>query len=267
MRGFGAAQLASAMRLALLRSVGRAGATIAPLPGRWWLFGESVAAGIAAADAAGAGFLADPALDTLLGDLSGDPFGAGLAAGDCGWISQKTFPTARQGANAAVAFADLLRDEPLDPARIARIVVEVAPPQVRVISTPIDPANRLSVIANVGFQLGAIAFAPGLFADCDRPGPFPADVLALAARVSVSASDELGELFPRYWPGRVIVETDDGARFERLRKTIPGDPDERLTLGDVAVKYPAVQRAALEDAYASLSDANALTRTLERLRG
>jgi 2-methylcitrate dehydratase PrpD len=266
LRGYSGAQTATAMRLALLRAVGRAGATIPPLPGRWWLFGESVAAGVAAADAAAAGFLADPALDTLLGDLSADPFGAALADDDCGWISQKTFPTARQGANAAVAFADLLRGEALDPARIARIAVEVPPQQVRVISTPLDPANRLSAIANIGVQLGAVAFAPALLADCDREPPFPTAVLALAKRVTIVPSDELGAAFPRCWPARVIVELDDGKCFERTRFTIPGDPGEPLTLDDLAVTYAALDRAMLADAAAALTDADALERTLARVR-
>jgi 2-methylcitrate dehydratase PrpD len=266
MRGLSAQQTAAALRLALMRAVGRAGATVPPLPGRWWLFGESVAAGVAAADAAAAGFCADPALDSLLGDLSADPFGAALADDDCGWISQKTFPTARQGANAAVAFAGLLRDEAIDPARIARIAVEVPPQQVRVISTPIDPANRLSVIANIGFQLGAAAFAPALLADCDRPPPFPPEVLALAKRVTIVPSDELALAFPRRWAGRVIVELTDGRRFERTRLTIPGDPDEPLTLGDLAAVYPALEHALIEDAAVALTDAHALERTLARLR-
>jgi 2-methylcitrate dehydratase PrpD len=266
LHGFSAEEMATAMRLALLRSVGRAGATVPPLPGRWWLFGESVAAGVAAADAAAAGFCADPALDTLLGDLSTDPFGAALPDDDCGWISQKTFPTARQGANAAVAFADLLRDEAFDRAHIARIAVEVPPQQVRVISTPVDPANRLSVIANIGFQLGAVAFAPELLADCDRQPPFPADVLALAKRVTIVPSDELAIVFPRRWAGRVIVELTDGRRFERTRLTIPGDPDELLTLDDLALTYPALERAVLGDAAAALTDAHALERTLARVR-
>jgi 2-methylcitrate dehydratase PrpD len=105
-----------------------------------------------------------------------------------------------------------------------------------------------------------------LLADCDRPAPFPRDVLALAERVTVRASEELGAAFPRHWPGRVSVETSDGKRFERTRTTIPGDPDEALTLGDLAVKYPGLERALFEDAHAALTDANALQRTLARLR-
>ncbi len=108
----------------------RAGATIAPLPSRWWLFGESVAAGITSAAAAAAGFTADTHLDAPFAEAFSGPDGADA----CGWISQKTFPGARQGANALVAFRDLLRDEDVDPKSIAHVEVEVPPPCVRVIS-------------------------------------------------------------------------------------------------------------------------------------
>jgi 2-methylcitrate dehydratase PrpD len=267
MRGLSADRLTNAMRLGLMRSVGKAGATIPPLPGRWWLFGESVAAGIAAADAAEAGFNADPALDALLGGGSDvDPYMDAIPAGDCGIISQKTFPTARQGANATTAFGDLLRDEKIDASQIAGVIVEVPPPCVRVISTPIDSANRLSVIANIGFQLGAVAFAPDVLADCDRPAPHAPAILTLAKRVTIAPSDELGANFPQQWGGRVVVEMNDGTRFERTRMTILGDPDQPLTMDTVAAKYPAIDRVLLDDAHAALTDAAALARTLARLR-
>jgi 2-methylcitrate dehydratase PrpD len=260
MRGLPPDRRAAAMRLGLARSVGRAGATIAPLPSRWWLFGESVAAGIAAAAAAEAGFTADTHLD--------GPYAAIFAAGDgdtCGSISQKGFPTARQGANALVAFRDLLREERLDPQTIARVEVEVPPPCVRVISQPLDNANRLMVISNVGFQFGAAAFAPELLTDADRPGPFPAEVLAFVPRVSVAPSAALEAAFPREWGARVVVELLDGRRVERTRRTIPGDPDQPFTLEDLVLKYAGLDRALLDDAFAALTDADALARTLAQL--
>jgi 2-methylcitrate dehydratase PrpD len=267
MRALPATQLAAAMRLGLMRSVGKAGATIPPLPGRWWLFGESVSAGIAAADAAAAGFTADPALDALLGDGGDvDPYTDAIADDDCGWISQKTFPTARQGANASTAFGELLREHGIDATQIAAITVEVPQPCVRVISTPIDPPNRLSVIANMGFQLGAIAFAPALLADVDRPEPFPPAVLALAKRVTIAAAADLGEHFPQQWGGRVGIEMNGGTRYERTCMTILGDPNRPLGLDEVAAKYPSLERALFDDAHAALTDAAALSRTLARLR-
>jgi 2-methylcitrate dehydratase PrpD len=261
MRGLPAERMAAALRLGLARSVGRAGATIAPLPSRWWLFGESVAVGVAAAAAAEAGFTADAHLDAPYGEAFSGPDGADA----WGWISQKTFPTARQGANALVAFRDLLRDEAIDPKLIARVEIEVPPPCVRVISQPLDTANRLMVISNAGFQFGAAAFAPALLADVDRPGPFPADVLAFAPRVSVAPSAALEAAFPREWGARVVVELMDGRRLERTRRTIPGDPDQPLTLAELAQKYAGLERALLDDAVAALTDAGALTRTLARL--
>jgi 2-methylcitrate dehydratase PrpD len=263
LRGLSPERVTAALRLGIARSVGRAGAPITPLPSRWWLFGESVAAGIACAAAAEAGFTADPHLDAPFAELfSGD---GDDASDDCGWISQKAFPTARQGANALVAFRDLLREEQLDPRQIARVEVEVPPPCMRVISQPLDTANRLMVISNAGFQFGAAAFAPELLADVDRSGPFPAEVLAFASRVSVAPSTVLEAAFPREWGARVVVERNDGRRLERTRRTIPGDPDQPLALDDLATKYASLERALLDDAFAALTDAGALARTLARL--
>ena len=260
LRGLPPERVRAALRLGIARSVGRAGAPIAPLPSRWWLFGESVAAGIACAAAAEAGFTADAHLDA--------PFSALFAAGgddDCGWISQKAFPTARQGANALVAFRALMREEQLDPQQVTRVEIEVPPPCVRVISQPLDTANRLMVISNAGCQFGAALFAPEVLADVDRRGPFPAEVLAFAPRVSVSPSAALEAAFPREWGARVVVELTDGRRLERTQRTIPGDPDQPLSLDDVAAKYASLERALLDDAFAALTDADALARTLARL--
>lgn len=254
-------RVAVAQRLGIARSVGRAGAPIAPLPSRWWLFGESVAAGIACAAAAEAGFTADAHLDAPFAEL----FSAEGDEDDCGWISQKSFPTARQGANALVAFRDLLREEKLDPQQIARVEIEVPPPCMRVISQPLDTANRLMVISNAGFQFGAALFAPELLTDVDRRGPFPAEVLAFAPRVSVAPSAVLEAAFPREWGARIVVELNDGRRLERTRRTILGDPDQPLSLDDLATKYSGLDRALLDDAFAALSDAGALSRTLARL--
>jgi 2-methylcitrate dehydratase PrpD len=266
LRGLSGERLATAMRLGMLRSVGKAGATIPPLPARWWLFGEGVAAGIAAADAAAAGFLADPALDAPVAAGETDPYGDALADDDCGRISQKTFPTARQGANATVAFGELLREHALDATQIARVLVAVPAQCVRVISTPIDPQNRLSVIANLGFQFGAAAFAPAVLADVDRPAPFAPAILDLARRVTIEASPVLGAQFPQHWGASVTVEMNGGARYERTVMTILGDPERPLTLDDVAAKYPSLERAFFTDAAAALTDAAALARTLARLQ-
>jgi 2-methylcitrate dehydratase PrpD len=260
LRGLPADRFAAAVRLGLARAIARAGAPIAPLPSRWWLFGESVAAGIASAAAAEAGFTADPYLD-------GD-FAAAFADaddGDWGWISQKPVPTSRQGANALVAFRELVRDEAIDPRAIERVDVEVPPACARLISQPLDLANRLSLITSAGFQLGAAAFAPALLAEVDRQPPFPDDVLAFAKRVSVAPSEALAATFPREWGAHVVVELAGGRRYERTQAAIHGDPHDPLSLDDIAAKYPLLERALFDDAAAALSDADALSRTLARL--
>lgn len=260
LRGLPPEGLATAVRLGLARAIARAGAPIAPLPSRWWLFGESVAAGVASAAAAEAGFSADPHLD---GDFAAAFADANDA--DWGWISQKPVPTSRQGANALVAFRELLRDEALDARTIERVEVEVPPACARLISQPLDLANRLTLITSAGFQLGAAAFAPALLAEVDRQAPFPDDVLAFAKRVTVAPSEALAATFPREWGARIVVALADGRRLERTQPVIHGDPHDPLSLDDIAAKYPALERALFDDAAAALSDAQALTRTLARL--
>jgi 2-methylcitrate dehydratase PrpD len=83
--------------------------------------------------------------------------------------------------------------------------------------------------------------------------------------VSVAPSAVLEAAFPREWGARIVVELNDGRRLERTRRTILGDPDQPLSLDDLATKYSGLDRALLDDAFAALSDAGALSRTLARL--
>ncbi len=123
----------------------------------------------------------------------------------------------------------------------------------------------LITISNAGLRFGLAAFAPERLAEVDPVEPFPAGVLAFAARVAVAPSEALAAAFPREWGARVTVELITGRRIERTRRTIPGDPDQPLTLEGLAAKYAGVERALLEDAANALTDAGALARTLERI--
>jgi len=258
--------VATALRLALQHEGGRAGATIPPLPSRWWLFGGAVLAGVDAARASAAGLTADPQLDALLGDIAErGRFDVPVDASDLGRVSCKTVPAARQGANALVAFCELLREHAIDPQQIEAVTVGVPSGCVRVIAQPFDPDNRLLRIASAGFSLAAAACDEALLRSVERDPPYAPDVLALAARVRVAAEPALDASFPAAWPARVTIVLHDGRSFERLQPTIPGDPEQPFGYDDLVRKYPGVPADALADAAHSTTDAPALARTLERV--
>jgi 2-methylcitrate dehydratase PrpD len=258
--------ITTALRLARLHEGGRAGATMPPLPSRWWLFGTAVAAGVDAARASAAGLTADPQLDALLGDATErGRFDVPVDASDLGRVSSKPVPVARQGANALVAFRGLLREHAIDPAHIAAVAVGVPSGCVRVIAQPFDPENRLLRIASAGFSLAAAAYDDALLRSVERDPPYAPELLALAARVRVAAEPALDASFPVAWPARVTIVLHDGRSFERLQTSIPGDPEQPFGYEDLVRKYPDLPPDALNDAVRATTDPPSLARTLDRV--
>jgi hypothetical protein len=128
---------------------------------------------------------------------------------------------------------------------------------------PIAAEDRLSRIANVGYQLACAALAPELLYDAERPGPH-APLMEFAERVSVITAHDLESQMPNRWPARVtaIAGTD---RFEETVIDAPFDWDASnlpALLGEKWQKLLNPEDAALiADASSSYSD---LWQALER---
>ena len=150
-------------------------------------------------------------------------------------LSIKPFCTARQAANAVIAFRDLL-PEIGDVQAITGILVEVPPVNAALVSRPVQAGHRLATISNVAQQIAIAALAPEILWDAERAGGISRERQGLADKVRVEGNAELDAYLPREWAGRVTVTL--GARtLTKLRRTIPGDPAEPLDRAGVAAKY------------------------------
>jgi len=215
-------RLAHAMALALAGTSGRLGRPIGAPSGRWFLLGEAVLRGLRASKAAGCGFRGDLALLSkpwLTAQAGHDAVDIGTfdssAPASLKDVGYKPFPIARQGANAVVAFQNLLV-KGLDPQRISTIDVFVPAMNAALLTRPVLDDDRLSRLSNIGFQLACAALAPELLYDAERAGRPATPFLQLAQRVSVSPASDLDAHLPHRWAARVVVNTDS----QRLEETV-----------------------------------------------
>ncbi len=227
--GHDAERLAHAMALALAGSSGRPGRPEGSPSGRWYLFGEAVARGLSAADAAGAGFCGDLSLlskSWLAGhtipdavDMSAfDAVPSSPSISDAGF---KPFPIARQAANALFAFRKILAAG-MDARRIRSVDVFVPAMNAGLLQRPLTPDDRLSRLSNMGFQFACAAFAPEALHDAER-GVRP-DLLEFARLVTVRPTPDLEKQLPDRWAARVAVVTPAGTVEETVVST-PFDAD------------------------------------------
>jgi len=212
-------RLAHAMALALSGASGRLGRPSGTLSGRWAIFAEAVGKGIRAAEMACHGFCGDLALLSeawLAAQAGQSDVDAGIwdTGADISDVGFKPFPIARQGANAVAAFQRLLLPG-LDPRRIDSVEVFVPAMNVMLLKRQFVEGDRLSRLANIGFQLACAAFAPGMLYDPERNGP-AGPLMDFARRVSVSPAGDLDQYLPHRWPARVVIKIGS----EQLEETV-----------------------------------------------
>jgi 2-methylcitrate dehydratase PrpD len=218
-RGHDAKILGPAMALALAGSNGKAGRPAGEPSGRWFLFAEAVARGVAASDAAAQGFRGDPDLlsKSWLSAQAGhdgidmDVFEAPLPS--MSEVEFKPFAIARQGLNAVTAFQRVLKNG-VDPKRIESIDVSVPAMNVALLTRPVTGEDRLSRLCNMGFQLACAAFAPECLYDPDRVAT--PSLLEFAKRVTVAAAKDLETYLPHHWAARVVVKAGQQSFTEVL---------------------------------------------------
>jgi 2-methylcitrate dehydratase PrpD len=228
--GHDANQLAHAMALALSGISGRLGRPTGTPSGRWFLLGEAVLKGLRASKAAGHGFRGDVTLLSkpwLAAQAGHDAveigvFDSSVSASICD-VGFKPFPEARQGANAVVAFQNLL-SKGLDPQKIRTIEVFVPAMNVALLSRPVLDDDRLSRLSNIGLQLACAALAPEMLYDLERAVRPAAPILELARRVTVAQADDVEVHLPHRWAARVVVNTH-GERLEDTVISTPFDHD------------------------------------------
>jgi 2-methylcitrate dehydratase PrpD len=242
--GLDAAQTAHALALALTYAAPGVGHHNAPTTARWISAGQAARNGLAAAQAAQAGFTADVAL------LDGGFFPGvynitpNLAAFTGGFgerdliaeLSFKPWCAARQAMAATQALMEIIA-EGVAPDSIVGVKASVVPPHRKMIDHGVMPGDRASYLTSVQYNMAVAALAPQL-ADALSPSPeaVPEAVHELVRKITVEPDDALLADYPRMWPAHVSVTTASGMREKRVT-AVPGDPARPFNADDVAAKF------------------------------
>lgn len=233
--GLSETQTASALSLAVMLMAGGVGRIHSAPSGRWFLYANAVAGGVAAAEAARAGYGGDA--EVLDKDWLADTHGVAIdrerlteklgTASVYGALSLKPFCSAKQGIAAIEAFRTILA-QGLDPGAIDKVRVRVPKTYVGMIATKAQAGARQSTLVSVAYQIALAAFAPHRLYDIDRSRPDEnAAVDGLAAKVEVIADATLEPFYPQHWPAEVEVEAK-GEVFRHRVVAAAGDPEHSL---------------------------------------
>ncbi|HTR38303.1 MAG TPA: MmgE/PrpD family protein [Bryobacteraceae bacterium] len=72
-------------------------------------------------------------------------------------------------------------------------------------------------------------------------------VRELMSKVALVKDARLEETFPKEWPARVTIETEDGQRFEKFVRYPKGDPENPLSWDDMATKFRSLAGGSLSE--------------------
>lgn len=242
--GLNAERTSHALSLAAMLTAGGVGHIHGAPSGRWFLYGNAIAGGVAAAEAARADYHGDPSLfeRDWLSDTHGialdrsrltDKLGQGSIYSE---LSIKPFCSAKQGVAAVQAFSAIVQAEQIRGDAISRVRVHVPPAYVGMLSTKAEPGSRQSTLVSVAHQIALCALAPMQLFDVDRSAAAidPA-ITQLSAKVEVVPDKELEAFYPLHWPADVEVQTGGQAFRNRVIATA-GDPENPLSPSDIEDK-------------------------------
>jgi 2-methylcitrate dehydratase PrpD len=237
MFGLDEARTGHALSLAFMLTAGGVGRIHGAPSGRWFLYANAIAAGIAAAGAARADYRGDPDLldKSWLADTHGIALDRDRLTDKLGQnsvypaLSIKPFCSAKQAIAAVEAFRATVQAENFDLATITKVRVRVPPAYAGMISTRAEAGARQSTLVSVAHQIALAAFKPQVLYDVDRSAPaIDAEVVKFSAKVEVVADNALASLYPLYWPAEVDIEAGIKAFHGRI-VSAPGDPDNPFT--------------------------------------
>ncbi len=237
--GLNEARTGHALSLAFMSMAGGVGRIHGAPSGRWFLYANAVAGGVAAAEAARADYCGDP--DLLEKEWLADTHGIALdrnlltaargAASVYSTLSQKPFCSAKQGIAAIEAFRAILSSG-VRPDAIAKVRVRVPRAYSGMIASRAEPGARQSTLVSVAYQIALAALSPGRLYDVDRSttadGATAAAVTQLAAKVEVVPDATLETFYPQHWPAEVEVEAGGEVFRHRVVEAV-GDPERPLS--------------------------------------
>jgi len=233
-----------ALSLAVMLAAGGVGRIHGAPSGRWFLYANAVAGGVAASIAARNDYRGDPTLldknwlaDTHGIALDSAPLLDGLGARSVfPALSIKPFCSAKQAIAAVEAFRAILQDEGVGHDRITHVRVHVPAAYAGMIATRAEPGARQSTMVSVAHQLALAALKPERLYEVDRSSPLAeADVAQLAAKVEVVPAPALEPFYPQHWPAEVEIVAD-GKTFRRRVVEARGDPEHAFGSADVDEK-------------------------------
>jgi 2-methylcitrate dehydratase PrpD len=241
--GLNEARIGHALSLAIMLMAGGVGRIHGAPSGRWFLYANAVAGGVAAAEAAAADYRGDP--DVLDSNWLADTHGIALererltenlgVSSVYTALSLKPFCSAKQAIASIEAFRAIL-DRGVHRDAITKVQVRVPPSYAGMIATRAEAGARISTIVSVAHQLALAALTPDALYDIDRSSPkVDAAVTQFAAKVDVAADASLQPLYPRHWPGEVEVETGGQVLRHRVVEA-RGDPERPLDAADIGDK-------------------------------
>jgi 2-methylcitrate dehydratase PrpD len=240
--GLDQARTAHALSLAVMLMAGGVGRIHGAPSGRWFLYANAVAGGVAAAQAARADYRGDPEL--LDNDWLADTRGIALdrarltgktAASVYAALSLKPLCSAKQGIAAIQAFRAIL-DGGVAAAAITKVRVRVPKAYAGMVATPAQAGARQSTMVSVAHQLALAALAPQRLSDVDRSAPHEDEaVRAFAAKVEVMPEPALEAFYPQHWPAEVEVDAGGTTLRQRVVEAA-GDPEHPLDAAAVTAK-------------------------------
>jgi 2-methylcitrate dehydratase PrpD len=254
--GLNAERTGNALSLAVMLTAGGVGHIHGAPSGRWFLYGNAIAGGVAAAAAARAGYHGDPGLldRDWLSDTHGialdrsrltDKLGQGSVYSE---LSIKPFCSAKQGIAAVQAFSSIVQAEQIRADAISRVRVHVPSAYVGMLSTKVEPGSRQSTLVSVAHQIALCTLAPMKLFDVDRSAAaIDAAVTQLSAKVEVVPDKELEAFYPLHWPAEVEVQTGSKAFRSRVIAAA-GDPENPLAPSDIEEKGHRVLDALVDAA-------------------
>jgi 2-methylcitrate dehydratase PrpD len=241
--GLSEARIGDALSLAVMLMAGGVGRVHGTPSGRWFLYANAVAAGVAATEAACAAYRGDPEIldKNWLTDSHGIALDRDRLTEKLGVstiyaaLSLKPFCSAKQGIAAIEAFRAIL-DRGVSVETISKVRVRVPPAYAGMISTRAEPGARQSTMVSVAHQIALAAIAPERLCEVDRSAAvIDAAVAQFAAKVEVVADQSLEGFYPQHWPAEVEVEAGDEVLRQRIVATF-GDPERPLDRAGVTAK-------------------------------
>jgi 2-methylcitrate dehydratase PrpD len=224
-------QTAHALAMTITMASPNAGHQHGPLTSRWLAFGLAAKNGFLAAQAAQAGFLADPDilespfLNAAYGikpDLTA--FAAGLGTQLCvNDLSFKPWCAARQTMAGAQAMRELIA-EGVSPWEITKAEIAIPPLHVKMVDHGVHAGDRTSHLTSLPYQIALAALSPDSAMDvAQTPATTPGPLAALMAKIAVRGDDAFLAAYPKAWHARLTLHTAKGTH-ERTVMAVPGDP-------------------------------------------